>query len=117
MYYRDPHSVLNKKTQYFYLFDKQTLSFRFLSLDYGILHSRPDMISTSFYYPSDAKTSTTVSWGSTFWRDRFDSSGIKYSKEEIVEVARQHNSCDCMTLPGDYRNVYSIDDFLKMDLT
>ena len=35
----------------------------------------------------------------------------------IVEVARQHNSCDCMTLPGDYRNGYSIDDFLKMDLT
>ena len=69
------------------------------------------------YYEYINVTSTTVSWGSTFWRDRFDSSGIKYSKEEIVEVARQHNSCDWMTLPGDYRNVYSIDGFLKMDLT
>ena len=69
------------------------------------------------YYEYINVTSTTVSWGSTIWKDRFDSSGIKNSKEEIVDAARQHGSCDYMTLPGDYRNLYSIDDFLKMDLT
>ena len=67
------------------------------------------------YYEYIHVTSTTVSWGSTVWRNTFDSSGSKSTREEIVETARQHGSGDFMTLPGDYRNVFSIDDFLKMD--
>ncbi|MBR3277495.1 MAG: protease complex subunit PrcB family protein [Lachnospiraceae bacterium] len=67
------------------------------------------------YYEYIHVTSVTTSWGATTWRDRLDASGSKSTKEEIVETARQHGSGDFMTLPGDYRNAYSIDDFLKMD--
>lgn len=67
------------------------------------------------YYEYIHVTSTTVSWGSPVWNNRFDSSGSKNTREEIVETARQHGSGNFMTLPGDYRNVYSIDDFLNMD--
>ena len=67
------------------------------------------------YYEYIHVTSTTTSWGSTFWKNSFDSSGSKSTREEIVETARQHGSGNFMTLPGDYRNVFSIDDFLTMD--
>lgn len=67
------------------------------------------------YYEYIHVTSTTTSWGATTWRNEFDTSGAKDTREEIVETAKLHGSGDCMMLPGDYRNVYSIDDFLKMD--
>ena len=60
-------------------------------------------------------TSRSVSWGSPFSENMLDSSGTKDTREEIVETAREHNSCQFMILPGDYRNVYSINDFLTME--
>ena len=57
-------------------------------------------------------TSTTESWGSTNWNTVVDSEGYLDTKEEVVEVARDHNSCDCATYPGDSRT-YTVEDFLS----
>lgn len=57
-------------------------------------------------------TSTTESWGSTRWNTVVDSYGYLNTKGEIVEVARDHNSCSFVTYPGDSRT-YSIEDFMN----
>ena len=43
--------------------------------------------------------SVTESWGSTKWKEYFVDSGTVDTKEEIVEVAKNHNSCGFAVLP------------------
>ncbi|MBR6384430.1 MAG: protease complex subunit PrcB family protein, partial [Lachnospiraceae bacterium] len=38
-------------------------------------------------------TAVTESWGSTKWKETLKGSGVVDTKEEIVEVAKMHNSC------------------------
>lgn len=79
------------------------------------VYYRDDSAADQPYYEYIHVTSTTVSWGSPISRNTLDTAGTKDTKEAIVETARDHNSCQFMTLPGDYRNVYSINDFLTME--
>ena len=79
------------------------------------VYCHDDSAGDQTYYEYIHVTSTTVSWGSPISRNTLDTAGTKDTKEAIVETARDHNSCQFMTLPGDYRNVYSINDFLTME--
>ena len=59
-------------------------------------------------------TSTTESWGSTKWKTVIDSTGRAASREEIVEIAKEHGSGKFCTFPGD-NDPHPIEDFLKAD--
>ena len=61
-------------------------------------------------------TSQTVSWGAAKWEVRVDDRGNAATKEEVVKASEIHGSCGCMNLPGDYSRIYTIDEFLNMDL-
>jgi hypothetical protein len=43
--------------------------------------------------------SRTESWGSTKWKDTLTGSGVVDTKEELIEIARNHNSCGHVQLP------------------
>lgn len=64
-------------------------------------------------------TSVTESWGSTKWKDTLDGSGVVDTKEEIVYIAKNHDSCGYAIFPnnGTLINVEpsTIDDFLNTD--
>lgn len=43
--------------------------------------------------------SRTESWGSPKWKDTLTGSGVVDTKEELIEIARNHNSCGHVQLP------------------
>ena len=88
----------------------------------AVLHNGAgEIMQVTYVYKTDSgfryinATSTTVSYGSTKWKDTVKSSGTAATKEEVVDAARQFGSCGFATYPGDM-NPYSIDEFLKRDL-
>lgn len=47
-------------------------------------------------------TAVTESWGSTKWKETLKGSGVVDTKEEIVEVAKMHNSCGTVMYTGEF---------------
>ena len=60
--------------------------------------------------------SITESWGATKWNNRFHSEGTSSTKDEVLKAAKNFGSAGFMVLPDDLSKVYSVDDFIKMDL-
>ena len=47
-------------------------------------------------------TAVTESWGSTKWKETLKGSGVVDTKEEIVEVAKMHNSCGTVMYTSEF---------------
>ena len=58
-------------------------------------------------------TATTVSWGSTKWKETVTGNGIVVTKEEIVEVAKKSGSCGYVMFPDDRKKPHTVAEFLK----
>ena len=50
-------------------------------------------------------TAVTESWGSTKWNETLKGSGVVDTKEEIVEVAKMHNSCGSVMYTSEFTPV------------
>lgn len=59
-------------------------------------------------------TATTVHWGATTSNLVPDDSGTVATKEEVLEIAKNHNSGSFVLFPGD-NNVHTVEEFLKAD--
>lgn len=80
-----------------------------------------EQMSKTFVYWDEAGykyiniTSTTQSWGSTTWVNKYCSEGKCSSKEEVLEAAKEFGSAGFVVLPQDSTKTLTLDDFLKID--
>ncbi len=60
--------------------------------------------------------STTVSWGSSQWKNRFKSEMAAADKDEVISITKGFGSDGCVIFPDDLNKACDVGEFLKRDI-